>query len=65
MSDLQVVVGRILSDENFAQRLVESPEVTLREVGVDPTPELLEALQGLDLQALQQLTAAFGEDKAA
>jgi len=65
MSDLQVVVGRILSDESFAQRLVESPKATLREVGVDPTPELLEALQGLDLQALQQLTAAFGEDKAA
>ncbi|MCF2151397.1 Os1348 family NHLP clan protein [Desmonostoc muscorum LEGE 12446] len=65
MSDLQAVVGRVLSDESFAQRLVESPEATLREVGVEPTPEVLEALQGVDIQAMQQLAAAFGQDKAA
>ncbi|AFY47692.1 hypothetical protein Nos7524_1829 [Nostoc sp. PCC 7524] len=65
MFDLSAIIGRVMSDESFAQRLVENPEAALQEAGLEPTPEIVEALQGVDLQAIQQLAAAFGEDKAA
>ncbi len=65
MSDLQAVIGRVLSDESFAQKLVENPEAALQEAGLEPTPEIIEALQEVDLQSIQQLAAAFGQDKAA
>ncbi|MGB8700584.1 MAG: Os1348 family NHLP clan protein [Thermosynechococcaceae cyanobacterium] len=65
MSDFQTLVGRALSDENFAKSLVESPEATLREAGVEPSAEILEALQGIDLEGVKSLAAAFGDDKAA
>jgi hypothetical protein len=65
MSDFQTLVGKALSDESFAAALVRDPEATLRGAGIEPTPEILEALQGVDVEAIKQLAAAFGEDKAA
>ena len=65
MSDFQTLVGRALSDEQFIRALVDDPRTALLDVGIEPTPELLDALAGLDLESLQTLAAAFGEDKAA
>ena len=63
--DLEILVGKILSDEEFAQALVENPEQTLRDNGIDPTIDLLEALQGVDVEALKNLAASFGDNQAA
>jgi anaerobic selenocysteine-containing dehydrogenase len=63
--DFQSLVGKALSDEKFAQQLVSNPEKALREVGIQPTPEMLEALKGVDAAAIRKLAQAFGEDKAA
>ena len=65
MSDFQTLVGKTLSDEEFAAALVESPEATLRQAGIEPTDEMLEALKGIDVEAVKNLAATFGEDKAA
>jgi hypothetical protein len=66
MSDaLQTLVGKVLSDENFAKALAENPEQALREAGIEPTPDLLEALQGIDAESLKSLAAAFGDGQAA
>lgn len=65
MSDFETLVGKALSDETFAAALVKSPKPTLREMGIEPTAEMLEALQGIDVNAVKALAAAFGEDKAA
>ena len=65
MTDFQTLVGKALSDEGFAEALVKDPEATLRKAGIEPTPEILEALKGVDVEAIKQLAAAFGEDKAA
>jgi hypothetical protein len=65
MSDFETLVGKALSDEAFAAALVKNPEPTLREMGIEPTAEMMEALQGIDVEAVQKLAAAFGEDKAA
>ena len=61
----QALVGKAMSDEAFAAALVKDPEGTLREAGVEPTPEILEALKGVDVESIKKLAAAFGEDKAA
>lgn len=63
--DLEILVGKILSDEDFAQALVENPEQTLKDNGIDPTIDLLEALRGVDVEALKDLAASFGDNKAA
>ncbi len=65
MSDFQTLVGKALSDEGFAAALVNDPEAALRGAGFEPTDEILEALKGVDVEAIQTLAAAFGEDKAA
>ena len=65
MSDFQTLVGKALSDEEFAAALVEDPEATLRQAGIEPTDEMLEALKGIDVEAVKKLATAFGEDKAA
>ncbi len=64
-ADLQLLVGKILSDEDFAAALVDNPEKTLNKAGIEPTVDLLEALQGVDVESLKDLAASFGENKAA
>ncbi|MFN8458092.1 MAG: Os1348 family NHLP clan protein [Anaerolineae bacterium] len=64
-ADLQTLVGKILSDAKFAKSLAENPEKTLKEAGIEPTIDLIEALKGVDAQALQQLAANFGQNQAA
>ena len=64
-ADLQTLVGKILSDEKFAEALAKNPEQALRDAGVDPTIDLIEALKGVDSEALKNLAAAFGENQAA
>ena len=63
--DLEILVGKILSDEGFAQALAQNPEQTLKDSGIDPTIDLLEALQGVDAEALKSLAASFGDNQAA
>ena len=63
--DFQALVGKALSDEKFAQALVDDPEKALREAGIEPTPEILEALKGVDAVAIRKLAQAFSDDKAA
>ena len=64
-ADIQVLVGKILSDEGFAKALADNPEQALKDAGVEPTIDLLEALQGVDADSLQNLASAFGENQAA
>ena len=63
--DLEILIGKILSDEDFAQALAENPEQTLKDNGIDPTIDLLEALKGVDVEALKNLAASFGDNQAA
>jgi hypothetical protein len=65
MSDFQTLVGKALSDDKFVAALVKNPEAALREAGFEPTPEILEAVEGVDVEAIKKLAMAFGEDEAA
>ena len=64
-ADLELLVGKILSDEKFAEALAENPEQALKEANIKPTIDLLEALQEVDPQSLRNLAAAFKENQAA
>jgi len=64
-ADLQLLVGKIIADEGFAEALVKNPEQTLSTAGIEPTVDLLEALNGVDVESLKGLAASFGENKAA
>lgn len=62
--DFQTLVGKAISDEKFAQALVSDPEKALKAAGIQPTPEMLEALRGVDAAAIRRLAQAFGDNKA-
>lgn len=64
-ADLQVLVGKILSDENFAKALTQNPEQALADAGIEPNIDLLEALKDVDAESLRKLAAAFGDEQAA
>ncbi|HMQ55147.1 MAG TPA: Os1348 family NHLP clan protein [Anaerolineae bacterium] len=64
-ADLQTLIGKILTEENFAQALVDNPEQTLKEANIQPTLDLLDALKNVDVAALKSLAAAFGQNQAA
>ncbi len=64
-ADIQELVGKILSDENFARALAENPEKALADAGIAPTVDLIDALQGVDADALQRMAATFKDNQAA
>ncbi len=66
MADIQDLVNRVLTDEKFRRELVANPEAALRKAGVEPTPEMLDALKDVDEESLQALANNFfSDDKAA
>jgi hypothetical protein len=50
---------------SIAQVLVENPEKVLQENGIEPSIDLLKALDGVDAESLKNLAAAFGDNQAA
>jgi len=65
MADIPALIERVLTDDAFVQKLLELPEKTLRESGVEPTAEILDALSGLDIHAVRKLAASFDDENAA
>jgi hypothetical protein len=64
-TSLQLLIGKILEDKEFAEALVQDPEKTLADAGIEPTVDLLEALKEVDAESLKNMAAAFGENQAA
>jgi hypothetical protein len=63
--DFQRLVAKVLGDPDFCAALVNAPEPTLRGLNIEPTQELLDALSGLDADAVQRLAVVFGKSQAA
>ena len=64
-AQLQTLIGRVMTDEQFAKTLVADPQSALKSAGIEPTAEILDALKGLDVGAVRRMASAFGEDRAA
>jgi hypothetical protein len=65
MATLQEIAVRIITDDWFAQELLANPEQVLRAEGIEPTQEMIEAVRGIDIDELRNLTAAFTDDSKA
>ncbi|MCB9078698.1 MAG: response regulator transcription factor [Anaerolineaceae bacterium] len=64
-ADLQLLIGKILTEEGFAQSLAENPEKALKDAKIEPTVDLLDALAGVDPESLKNLASSFGAQQAA
>ena len=52
-SELQTLIGQVISNPGLAEALSKNPEQTLRDNGIEPTPEMVEALDTCpDLRSL-------------
>lgn len=65
MSDIERSVGKALLEPDFAKALERDPERALREVGIEPTPEILDGLKGVDLNALSKAAETFSGPRRA
>lgn len=65
MSDFQTLVSKVMTDEAFVNALASNPEKALKDAGITPTAEMLDALKGVDAAAIKNLAASMGEEKAA
>lgn len=65
MATLQEIAIRIISDDAFAQGLLENPEKVLLAEGIEPTPEMIEAVKEMDIEELRNLTTAFTDESKA
>lgn len=57
--DTGIDVDKIF-EPDFAEKLKSNPEETLVEIGIEPTPELLEALAQVEVEPLINLIRTFG-----
>jgi hypothetical protein len=60
MSDFEKVIKKAASDEGFQKKLSTDPAGALREAGVEPTPEKIQAIEHAK-ESLQQARRKFGE----
>jgi len=65
-SKLHELIGKAIGDEEFAARIVdpEQQAAALQDVGIDPTPEVLEELNH-SIHHLRHMWESFGTPKLA
>ena len=67
--DFHRLIGKAVFDPDFTEALVADPKQALESIGVEITPEIESALEGIDLSGIsdsfKQLATAFGDFEAA
>jgi hypothetical protein len=53
------LVGKAALEPDFARALGEDPAAALRSIGIEPTDEILAALDGIDTDAIKDLAEAL------
>lgn len=61
----QEIALQVLSDPDFARRLLDKPEETLRSVGIEPTAEVLQIIASLDKDAMLNMADSFTDEHKA
>ncbi len=64
-SDFQTLVNKVMSDDAFVQSLASDPAQALKDAGIEPTPEIMDALKGVDVDSIRNLATSFKGDQAA
>jgi hypothetical protein len=65
METLQALAIKVITDDAFAEALLANPAEVLRAAGVEPTAEMIETINGIDLEELRALTAVFTDESKA
>ena len=60
MPNFEVLVNKLLFDEEFARLMKSNPAAALNSLGIDPTEERLKAIQRVDFDAISRAAAAIG-----
>ena len=62
-NDFNFLESKILTDKEFAKFLSDNPEQALKREGIRITPEVLDAIQGMDGSAVQKLIHTMCKDQ--
>lgn len=62
-SDFSHLVGKAAFDPAFARRLREDPAGALRDIGIEPDDEVLAALEEVDIESIEALAEALGDER--
>ena len=64
-NDFKAFMDKVMTDDAFVQALSNDPQGTLKSIGIEATPEMIDAMRGVDGDSLKKLAASFGDDRAA
>lgn len=56
---IEDVILKIMTNPQFAESLLASPETVLRAEDIEPTPEILQVLSSLKLEELKAMAEKF------
>ena len=59
--DLRAMAGKALADPEFRQKLLADPEAAVKEVGIELSPEQIQALKEMDKEQFEQSIAELDE----
>lgn len=54
------LVEKVMDDPAFRKELIKDPESALESVGVHATPEMVQALDGVDYASITKVAELFG-----
>lgn len=57
------LVGKAAFDPAFARQLRNEPAEALRAIGIEPTDEVLGALEEVDFDSIEALAGALGDER--
>ena len=60
MPNFEVLVNKMMFDPGFADRMQNDPAAALNELGIEPTPERLDAIRHVDFDAITRAAEAIG-----
>jgi hypothetical protein len=60
VANFEVLVNKSMFDPAFAQLLKSDPATALRNIGIEPTPERLDAIKKVDIDAIAKAATAIG-----
>ena len=52
--DLRTVAGKALADPEFRQKLIDDPEATVKEAGIELSDEQMKALKEMDKEQFEK-----------
>ena len=62
-SDFAYLVGKAAFDPVFARQLREDAATALRDIGIEPTEEVLAVLGDVDFDSIEALAGALGDER--